>query len=69
MVLPAGSVGDKTYTAVWSTDEYEVTYYVDGAVVGKMNVTHNAHADTETKRPEVAAGYSFDGWYLTNSRE
>lgn len=59
MVLAKGSVGNKTYTAVWAAKEYEVTYNVDGVVVGKMNVAHNAQADTETNKPAVAEGYYF----------
>ncbi|WP_186565770.1 InlB B-repeat-containing protein [Lawsonibacter celer] len=63
VTIAAGSVGDRTYTANWTANEYTITYEgMDGAAYGENNpVKHTYDTPTAVSNP-TKTGYTFAGW-------
>jgi len=63
VTIAAGSVGDHTYTANWTANEYTITYEgMDGAAYGENNpVKHTYDTPTAVSNP-TKTGYTFAGW-------
>ena len=62
--IPAGSTGDKTFTAKWSAAIwYDITYTMNGGANDWLNPTrYNVTSDTITLRDPARLGYNFTGW-------
>ena len=60
-----GSTGDRTYTANWSIDSYEITYDLNGGKLadGVTNPsTYSVESDDITLNNPTREGYTFLGW-------
>ena len=62
--IPAGSTGDKTFTAQWSDPiEYGITYNLDGGVNHDDNpATYTVLSGLITLKDPTKTGYSFTRW-------
>lgn len=64
VTIPAGSIGDRTYTANWTRITYPVTYNTNGgtgtfeAQTKEYGIALTLHSDVPVKE-----GYSFSGWF------
>lgn len=63
--IPAGSTGEKSFTALWAINSYDFTVTTDtgsgtvsGAADGRV-----VYGTSMTLTATANAGYSFDGWY------
>jgi len=62
VIVEAGSIGDRTYTANWTANTYEVTMDAAGGTVSESTVT--VTFDQEVTLPDpTREGYTFIGWY------
>ena len=65
--IQKGSIGDRVYTAIWQSTEYEITYNLKGGKLKKSNPTYY-YEDTPTftlNNPKKD-GYKFKGWTGSN---
>ena len=62
--IPAGSTGDKAFTATWSAPiVYPITYVMNGGVNAGVNpATYTVESPTITLAAPAQAGYLFLGW-------
>ncbi len=65
--IPKGSIGNKTYTAVWheNQNDYSITYDLDGGALepGKTNPnSYKRSTATFTLNNPSKPGYNFTGW-------
>ncbi|MBO7094658.1 InlB B-repeat-containing protein [bacterium] len=60
MTIPSGSVGNKSYNAVWSLNTYTITYNLNGGSVSQANSTSYTieSADITLNNP-TKTGYTF----------
>lgn len=66
VTIPAGSMGDRSYSAVWQPQEYEIRYALGGGtVVGNPSVYTIESEDFTLVNPE-RRGYNFAGWTGTD---
>ena len=62
-VIPAGSWGDKTFTAVWWPDTYNIDYHLNGGTNSPGNPDTYTIEDTPIILADpVRDGYTFLGW-------
>lgn len=73
VIIPAGSLGNRTYTATWTPIVYTISYDLDGGV---WREGYNANPTTYTVEDETIylknprkANYSFAGWTGTGLTE
>lgn len=66
VVIPEGSAGNRSYTAVWAPINYTITYDLAGGRVSGVNPTAYTveSADFSILNPG-RAGYGFSGWSLS----
>lgn len=64
-VIPVGSVGDLTYTANWTANEYSINYELNGGGwENGVSVPSTYTIEDTITLPEAAkASYIFSGWY------
>lgn len=63
--IPAGSVGNKTFTANWTANEYRIYLNANGGQsVEYVDVTFDSNYSLPTP---TYAGYDFNGWFDSNS--
>ena len=63
VTVPAGSTGDRAYTATWTSVTYTITYNLDGGSVGGANKTsYNIETTTFNLANPTKVGYTFAGW-------
>jgi len=63
VTIPAGSTGNREYTANWRPVDYTITYNLDGGTVSQSNPPgYNVTDDAITLHNPVKAGYTFAGW-------
>ena len=68
VMLPAGSTGNREYTANFSTITYTITYQLDGGTNGVGNPTsYTIESATITLNAPTKTGYTFTGWTLNGS--
>ncbi len=61
VVIPAGSSGNKTFTANWTAKTYTVTFdYGDGETAGNKTLTFGSPVG---ELPVPSSGKNFAGWY------
>ncbi|MDR1340998.1 MAG: InlB B-repeat-containing protein, partial [Prevotellaceae bacterium] len=67
--IPAGSTGDRTFTAQWSiiTGYYRIVYVLDGGTNHPANPEVYTENDGITLQNPVRTGYTFDGWAEGNT--
>ncbi|MGE5493851.1 MAG: InlB B-repeat-containing protein, partial [Burkholderiales bacterium] len=66
--IPAGSTGDKTFTADWEKIEYKITYVLNGGTNHPDNpTTYTVESPTITLKDPTRTGYRFTGWSPTDS--
>ena len=67
--IPAGSTGNKTFTATWSDPiEYDITYVMNGGTNDPGNPdTYTVESPTITLEDPTRAGYTFEGWTPTDT--
>ncbi len=63
-IIHLGSIGNRTFTAVWDEEIYNIMYELDGGINGAGNPTKYTH-DSETiiLNAPTKLGYIFIGWY------
>ena len=63
-VIPAGSSGDKLFTAHWTPVEYAINYDYDGGDAEGNPVSYNIETASFTFNHPVKNGYDFVGWMV-----
>ena len=68
VTIPAGSYGDRHYTANWQGNPYTFTLDANGGTVANssLSATYGSHYTLPTPTREH---YRFDGWYISNSNQ
>jgi uncharacterized repeat protein (TIGR02543 family) len=63
VTIPAGSTGNKTYTATW-TPIFTITFDANGGTVTPASATTGADSTLTASLPTpTRAGFNFDGWF------
>jgi uncharacterized repeat protein (TIGR02543 family) len=67
VVIPTGSIGNRTYTANWEAKEYTISYNLNGGTVAGTNPTKYTieSNDINLIKPSKA-NYDFQGWTGTD---
>ncbi len=60
VTIPAGSTGDRSYSANWSANTYSISYNLNGGAAS--NPGSYSTDDTITLQNPTKAGYRFSGW-------
>ena len=61
--IAKGSTGNKTFTAVWQTIDYDIVYVLnDGTNDIDNPATYNIESETITLKAPTKTGYEFTGW-------
>ncbi len=60
--ITAGSTGNKTFTAVWETIDYDIVYVLDNGVNDADNPASYTVESTITLKAPTKTGYEFTGW-------
>ena len=69
VTIPAGSTGNRTYTATWA-EIFTITYDLDGGTVATANpTTYTALSDNITLNNPTRDSYAFAGWTGTDLTE
>ena len=63
LTIPAGSYGDREYTANWSINSYSIILDVNGGKVSQDRITIEYLSSCELPTP-TREYYTFDGWYM-----
>ena len=66
VTIPAGSTGDRSYTAHWSLNTYSITYDLDGGTASGNPNFYTVESSTITLNPPTRTGYTFIGWSGTD---
>ena len=72
VIIAKGSTGDRTYTAIWSTESYTISYDLDNGklAAGVANpTTYSYESDAITLNNPTREGYTFLGWTGTGLTE
>jgi uncharacterized repeat protein (TIGR02543 family) len=60
--ISKGSTGDKTFTANWNANQYNINYLLNGGFSNQDNPTKYTIEDNVTLNSPNKQGYSFVGW-------
>lgn len=63
VTVPAGSTGNRSYTATWTAKSYTVTFDVQGHGTAPKTQTVNYGKKAATPKDPTESGYAFGGWY------
>ena len=67
VTIAQGSTGDRSYTATWTEDVYNITYTLGGGTNAAGNpATYKVTTETITLADPTRNGYTFDGWTGSN---
>ena len=66
VTIPAGTTGDRSYTAHWSLNTYSITYDLDGGTASGNPDFYTVESSTITLNPPTRTGYTFIGWSGTD---
>lgn len=61
--VPAGSTGNRSYTATWTAKSYTVTFDVQGHGTAPKAQTVQYNKKAATPKDPTESGYAFGGWY------
>ncbi|MDD4110610.1 MAG: InlB B-repeat-containing protein, partial [Clostridia bacterium] len=62
--IEIGSIGSLELYALWTAEEYTITYNLNGGVNGVGNpATYTIETETITLAVPTRTGYTFEGWY------
>ena len=68
--IPAGSTGDRTYTATWTPITYTIDYdLAGGSVAGNLPASYTIESAAITLVNPTRTGYTFKGWKLDGAGE
>ena len=65
VVIPARSIGNRTYTANWIKEEFTINYDLDGGTANNPS-TYNIESSDITLNNPTKEGYTFAGWTGTD---
>lgn len=67
VTIPKGSIGNRSYTAVWQANSYTINYDADGGTINEtvQNVTFD---ESVTLYSAKKTGYTFAGWYYGDTK-
>ena len=63
VTVPAGSTGNRSYTATWKVKSYTVTFDVQGHGTAPKAQTVDYGKKAATPKAPTESGYAFGGWY------
>lgn len=63
VTVPAGSTGNRSYTATWTAKSYTVTFDVQGHGTAPKAQTVQYGKKAATPKDPTESGYAFGGWY------
>ena len=63
VTVPAGSTGNRSYTATWKVKSYTVTFDVQGHGTAPKAQTVDYGKKSATPKAPTESGYAFGGWY------
>ncbi len=63
VTVPAGSTGNRSYTATWKVKSYTVTFDVQGHGTAPKAQTVDYGKKAATPKDPTESGYAFGGWY------
>ena len=63
VTVPAGSTGNRGYTATWTAKSYTVTFDVQGHGTAPKTQTVKYGKKAATPKDPTESGYAFGGWY------
>lgn len=63
VTVPAGSTGNRSYTATWTVKSYTVTFDVQGHGTAPKAQTVDYGKKAATPKDPTESGYAFGGWY------
>ena len=67
VTIPTGSTGNRSYTANWKYDGYEIIYTLNGGTNSSNNPLHfKESSPTIVLEDASRTGYNFEGWYTNN---
>ena len=66
VTIPAGSTGDRSYTAHWSLNTYSITYELNGGTESGNPDFYTVESAAITLNQPTRIGYTFTGWSGTN---
>ena len=70
VTIPTGSIGNKTYTAHFVENGYEISYELNGGSVSTPNpISYTVESDNITLNNPTKDGYTFAGWTGTDLTE
>ena len=70
VTIPAGSVGERSYTATWTLNTYTITCDLGGGSVATANpASYNVESAAITLVNPTRTGYTFAGWTGTGLNE
>ena len=64
--IAKGSTGEKSYTANWKVNTYNISYNLGGGSVSGNPTTYNIETNTFTLKNPTKSGYTFAGWTGSN---
>ena len=62
VTIPQGSTGERTYTATWTANTYEVALHTNGGTLG-TDITSYTYGTAVPLPAPARPGYTFVGWY------
>ena len=70
VTIPAGSTGDRSYTATWTPITYTIDYdLAGGSVAGGLPASYTIESAAITLVNPTRTGYTFKGWKLDGAGE
>lgn len=67
VTIASGSYGNRSYSAYWQANTYNITYDANGGIASKTQDTATYDSEFVLATAE-RAGYTFLGWYIGNTK-
>lgn len=67
VTIPKGSIGNRSYTAVWQANSYTINYDADGGTINET-VQNVMFDESVTLYSAKKTGYTFAGWYYGDTK-
>lgn len=65
VTIPKGSIGNRSYTANWSVNNYSISYNLNGGSISGQKTSYNVEQSFTLPTPSKT-GYTFTGWTGSN---